>query len=132
DDSGNTTDADDLKFMSDYGIKYCHNDSSGDYWAGAAELCGGTSKMASMADLAKIADYVYNTSGTGAHDNVYDLTFDPTKAAELGLPSPTFYLWSGEEDDSYYAYIREFSPGFTGWTNYGRNGYDLLAVCLGN
>ncbi|MBQ8168774.1 hypothetical protein IJZ97_05095, partial [bacterium] len=96
----------------------------------AAELCGGTSKMASGAQLGSIADYVYNTSGTGT-SNKYSLTFDSTKAAELGLPSPSFYLWSGEEDDSTYAYARGFNSNYTGWNNGYRDSGGLV-VCLGD
>ena len=54
---GTSTDPEDQKFMSDYGIK-CMNPLYGtsDYWAGAVELCGGADKMASQSDLVKIAN----------------------------------------------------------------------------
>ncbi len=125
---GTSTDPEDQKFMSDYGIQYCYNGN--DYWAGAAELCGGTDKMASMAQLAEIANYVYNTSGIGAKQNVSSLTFDPTKAAELGLPSPTFYLWSGEEVSMASAYLRDFNSTGTNRSIYSRYNSGLLAVCI--
>jgi len=130
---GTSTDPEDQKFMSDYGIK-CMNPSYGtnDYWAGAVELCGGTDKMASMAQLAEIANYVYNTSGIGAKQDVSSLTFDATKASELGLPSPSFYLWSGEESSSYFAYFRSFNSTLTSWLYNDRNYSNPLAVCLGD
>ena len=137
---GNTTDADDLAFMSKYGIKKCLSPdwSTEDYWAGAVELCGGTSKMASMAQLGNIASYVYDTT-VGAKDDVgingdeTEITYDPTKAAEIGLPSsPSFYLWSGEEISAYGACDRYFNSDNTGWT-YDSRGYSgRLAVCLGD
>ncbi|MBQ8168391.1 hypothetical protein IJZ97_03135, partial [bacterium] len=139
DASGNTTDADDLAFMSKYGISKCMSSDYGtdDYWAGAAELCGGTSKMASMVDLAKIANYVYNTdivgektdNGSGYDDA--DISYDSTKAAELGLPSSAgFFLWSGEETDSGSAYSRYFGSDNT--DGYYRISSGGLVVCLGD
>jgi len=134
DENGNTTDPDDLAFMSKYGLKYCMNSDFGtnDYWAGAVELCGGTDKMASMAQLAEIANYVYNTSGIGAKQDVSSLTFDTTKATELGLPSPDFYLWSGEEYNSSNVYYRRFNSTNTVWNYNGRGNSNQLAVCLGD
>ncbi len=99
DSSGNTTDPDDLKFMNKYGISKCMSSDIGksDYWAGAAELCGGTSKMASLAHLAKIADYVYSTSGIGAKQNVSNLTIDEIKASEVGFATSSLSIWASEE-----------------------------------
>ncbi|MBQ8168141.1 hypothetical protein IJZ97_01835, partial [bacterium] len=125
--------------ISTHGIQACNYDT--DYWAGAVKACGGTSKMASMAQLGNIAAYVYNQSSIGAKDDVgidYDgteITFDSTKAAELGLPSSAgFCLWSGEERDSNLAYSRTFASDYTEWdSNYGyRYTSPLLAVCLGD
>jgi len=85
-----------------------------------------------MAQLAEIANYVYNTSGIGAKQDVSSLTFDTTKATELGLPSPNFYLWSGEEDGSYDAYFSYFNSTATGWDYGCRDFSSPLAVCLGD
>ena len=130
---GTSTDPEDQKFMSDYGIK-CMNPSYGtnDYWAGAVELCGGTDKMASQSDLVKIANYVYNTDSVTATGITSGLTFDATKASELGLPSPSFYLWSGEESSSDNAYSRGFSSTDTIRANSSRSFSSRLAVCLGD
>ncbi len=130
---GTSTDPEDQKFMSDYGIK-CMNPSYGtyDFWAGAVELCGGTSKMASGSDLAKIANYIYNISSVKATGSPSGLTFDATKAAELGLPSPSFYLWSGEENSTDDVYYRHFSSTRTSWNYDGRYNSYWLAVCLGD
>ena len=130
---GTSTDPEDQKFMSDYGIK-CMNPNYGtnDYWAGAAKLCGGTDKMASQSDLVKIANYVYNTDSVTATGTTSSLTFDTTKAAELGLPSPSFYLWSGEERSAGNACGRDFYSSGTYWYGYNRSSSNLLAVCLGD
>ena len=113
-----------------YGINACSSDN--DYWAGAVKLCGGTDKMASTAQLGKIAAYVYNKDSIGAEEEVSGLTFDPAKAAELGLPSPSFYLWSGEEDSTTFAYSRLFNS--TNTRRYPDYRYlsNSLAVCLGD
>ncbi len=133
DTEGNTSDTDDLAFMSKFGISKCMNSMLGtyDYWAGAAELCGGTDKMASAADLGKIAAYVYNKDSIGAQDTVDGLSFNENKAAELGLPSPTLYLWSSDEISANEASDRYFYTGKTGVSSYYRvMGGGRLAVCL--
>ncbi len=128
---GTSTDPDDIAVMQKYGIR-CLDPALGtnDYWAGAVELCGGTDKMATGADLAKIANYVYNTDSVTSTGSTSSLTFDPTKAAELGLPSPDFYLWSGEEGSAYYASSRNFYSTNTLWSRYDRHYSALLAVCV--
>ncbi len=136
DASGNTTDPDDLAFMSKYGINKCmtSNRTGGDYWAGAAELCGGTDKMASMDELGKIAAYVYNQNSINPLQNISNLTFDTSKGIELGLPSSAnFYLWSGEEANEYDAKGKYFNLTSTGWSSYYRyNSFStiILAVCV--
>ena len=129
---GNTTDPDDLAFMSKYGISKCISSDIGpnDYWAGAAELCGGTSKMANMADLGKIAAYVYNKDNIGANAYITDLTLYTAKASELGLPSSGFSIWSGEEDSEYDASLRLFNSTNTSHASYNRNNRNRLAVCV--
>ncbi len=108
-----------------YGIQACEYDK--DYWAGAVKQCGGTDKMPTMAQLGQLASLLYEGNPTvGAKDNVSDLTYNA-----LGFPEPSFYLWSGEEDSSTFAYSRYFYPTDTGWYTDDR---DLTneAVCLGD
>ena len=134
-DDGITTNADDLAFMSKYGISKCCNligcNSYGDYWAGAAQLCGGVNKMASLNDLAKIAGYIYGKS-MASNEEVSGVTFDPTKAAELGLPStPSFYLLSGEGYAGNTMFTRLFETDSTTWDDLSRfKDSDALAVCV--
>ncbi|MBQ8168449.1 hypothetical protein IJZ97_03435, partial [bacterium] len=116
--------------ISTHGIQACEYDE--DYWAGAVKACGGTSKMAKESDLTKIANYVYNRTdiSTGYIDG---LTYDSTKATEIGLPSSaSFFVWSGEEDVGNYAYTRIFSSDFTEWSNGYRYFSGGLVVCLGD
>jgi len=122
-----------------YGINACYFDN--DYWAGAVKACGGTSKMPTMAQIAEIANYVYNTDIIGAKtDNgaIFDgntLTLDTAKATSLGFTldsSNAFAVWSSEEVAASNAYNRYFSPPGSGWGNNYRNFSTPQAVCLGD
>ena len=115
----------------DLGIKECYYDN--DYWAGAVKACGGVSKMPTMAQIADIANYVYNTSGIGATTQ-RDLTLDYDKVEELGFfPGSYFYVWSGEEYGSGIGYGRRgFYSTSTSWSYTYRNNSNPQAVCIGD
>ncbi len=113
-----------------YGIKSCSFDT--DYWAGAVKQCGGISKMASMTQLAEIANIVYNTSEIGANQNVTDLTYSQINASQLGLPSAGFYIWSSDESSGTFAYRRVFSANYSSSLNTYRNVKNQLVICLDN
>jgi len=132
DAEGNTTDPDDLVFMSKYGIQNCLSSHWGtdDYWAGAVELCGGISKMLDMSQLAGIANYVYNTNNIGINSEIEDIIFDNAKANELGLPSPSFYLLSGQEDSNIQTPNRSFSLNSTSRSYYSRKNQGGIVICI--
>ena len=114
------------------GIKECYYDN--DYWAGAVKQCGGVSKMPTMAQLGELASQMYvGNPSVGAKQDVYNLTFDTNSstAKSLGL-TPSFYVWSGEENNSNSAYYRGFGSSNTGWSNGYRDGSGHVAVCLGD
>ena len=111
------------------GIKYCNFDD--DYWAGAVKQCGGVSKMPTMDDLGKLASQLYKGNPTiNAYRDYSNLQWDQDAATALGFTSPNFYLWSGEEPNSHYAYVRDF--GSTGSIyGYGTRGDSFRqAVCI--
>ena len=114
------------------GIKACFYDD--DYWAGAVKQCGGVNNLPTMADLGKMASAIYEGNPSiGAKQNISGLTYKPGTATSLGLPEPSFSLWSGEEGTSRGAYGRDFYPAASGWsTYYGRNNSSVQAVCLGD
>ena len=116
------------QIKSSLGIKNCSLNT--DYWAGAVKACGGISKMASMAQLAKIANYIYNTDKVAAKNDVSNITFNTTRATELGIPASSFF-WSNEENNSYSAFYRSFFNTGSYWNESGREGDAPLAVCLG-
>ena len=114
------------------GIKGCYDDD--DYWAGAVKQCGGVSKMPTMAQLGELASQLYiGNPSVGVKQDVYNLTFDTNSstAKSLGL-TPTFFVWSGEEDGRYYAFYRTFFSSYTEWRNYDRGSSFNVAVCLGD
>ena len=85
------------------GIKNCYYDN--DYWAGAVKQCGGVNNLPTMADLGKLASAIYKGNpSVGAKQDVNNLAYESGTATSLGLPEPSFYLWSGEERNSGYAY----------------------------
>ena len=113
------------------GIKACNYES--DYWAGAVKQCGGKSNMPTMADLGKMASAIYEGNPTiGAKQDVSGLTYKPGTATSLGLPEPSFILWSGEEGSSSYACHRDFFPGASPWYYNHRNTSSYQTVCLGD
>ena len=114
------------------GINRCYYDN--DYWAGAVKQCGGVSKMPTMAQLGELASQLYVGNPTiGAKQDKDNIQFDSNSstAKALGL-TPSFCLWSGEENSSYYAYYRIFSTTYSHWSYYARNYSYFQAVCLGD
>ena len=116
------------------GIKYCRTYDDRDYWGGAVKQCKDQGKkLPTGAQLAELASQLYVGNPTiGATEDRYDIKFDPysSTAKSLGL-RPYFYLWSGEEYSSGYAYLRDFSTTRSGWGNgYNRSGSGAQAVCI--
>lgn len=126
------TECEELK--GDLRISKCHSSSLPDYWAGAVKACGGVSKMPTAAQLAEIVNYVYNTSGIGAKEDVSHSTLDTDKVVELGFTHSNGYfdVWSGEEYVSDMAYVRRCGPTFAYWGGYNRYNPAPLAVCIGD
>ena len=88
--------------------------------------------MPTMAQVADIANYVYNTSDIGAKDNVQNLTLDYDKAAELGFTGTNFDIWSGEESGGSAAGNRHFGSNASYADNSTRVYTTLLTVCIGD
>ena len=91
--------------------------------------------MPTMAQLGELASQLYVGNPTiGAKEDKYNIQFDtnsPTAKA-LGL-TPSFYLWSGEENSSYYAYGRYFYTTSSYWHDDSTRSISITqAVCLGD
>ena len=111
------------------GIENCYLNY--DYWAGAVKQCGGVNNMPTMSDLGKLASAIYKGNpSVGAKQDVENLTYIAGTATSLGLPEPSFYLWSGEENNSDDAYYRGFYSPNTYWGYGDRHNSAIQAVCL--
>ena len=115
-----------------YGIKACYHDT--DYWAGAVKQCGHVDKLPTQDQLQEISDYIYKDVPQVSGE--YDTAMLTERTASLGLPEITqnssFYMWSGEEYSSDFAYRRSFYSD--GSDSYAFSRYIGLfrAVCLGD
>ena len=119
----------------DLGISSCFYDN--DYWAGAVKACGGINNMPTESQLIDLAKYVYNTDSiNGGTSTTRGLTLDTTKASQflsaIGTGYDYFYVWSGQEFNSYIADIRTFYSTSTGWSSTSRYSSSTFAVCLGD
>lgn len=118
----------------DLNIKSCHYDN--DYWAGAVKACGGVSKMPTMAQIAEIANYVYDKSDIGASTIMIYLKLDYDKVSELGFSATkgsTLYIYSGEEYDYQSSHFRIFESSATSAKSWGfaiRSSNKAQAFCL--
>ena len=89
-----------------------------------------------MAQLAEIANYVYNTSGIGSYEEVSDLTLDYNKVTKLGFSaisgSSVFYVWAGggQNYSNTSATVRYFAPTYTRYYLSNRNSGFMQAICL--
>ena len=115
------------------GIRDCRFNN--DYWAGAVKQCGGVKNMPTMADLGKIASAIYKGNPTvGADQDISNLTYESGTATSLGLPEPTFSLWSDRETSDSNTKFRSFAPTYTMHYNVdiSRNKSNVHAICLGD
>ena len=121
------------------GISWCNMSSSGtSYWAAAVKACGGVSKMPNSAQLAEIANFVYDTNIIGANTSNgidYDdefISYNYSKASALGLPNPEFTLWSSDNINSTARKHRMFSDYFTESSMSNHSDSSVLVLCLGD
>ena len=113
-------------------VQYCYNGN--DYWAGAVKACGGINNMPSQDQLTQLANYIYNTDSVSSSGTTSGLAMDTTKASQFLSASPyssSFFVWSGQENSSDYAYGRGFHSTYTSWSSFARDSH-ALAVCLDN
>ena len=120
-----------------HGIRECYYEE--DYWAGAVKQCGGTNKMPTLVQLAKLAEELYlKSDGTkpsiSAIENVGNLVFQinsPTvKSLQIFVP---FGLWSGEEGSKEFAHRRWYDENNSIWYSYAyaqRYGTVTKAICI--
>ena len=133
DSSGQTTNAEDLAFMSKYGINKCQSSyyQTADYWADAVVQCGGADKIPTVAQLADLGNYLYNRTDLTSYKT--GLTLDVEKASSLGFNNPSngFNIWiaEGNDDTAHIAWSWSFGTTRFG-QNYGSSYSDTLAICV--
>jgi len=122
--------SEDQAYMQKYGLDYCY--PGDDYFAKAAEVCGGIDKMTQISDLITIAEYIYGTSDINEESYQSGLTIS-VQPSSLGLPAPEFWIWAGAETTyRISAYNRYFASDYTGNTGLNRNNSSGWAICLGD
>ncbi len=145
DTKGNTTDPDDLAFMSKYEINTCMSSSNGtnDYWAGAIAACGGKDKMPTMVQLAELTTYMYDgmiASSEGntncPKDDSGNLTNcrNDNRTLSLGFPLSDFHVWAGDAQSSAERVLyRHFESERAGVTSGFRHGsWRMYTLCVDN
>ena len=142
---GTSNDPEDLALMSELGLQYCmpdpgYNRPNIDYWAGAVKACGGVSKMATSAQLADIANYLYDTNNIASDDQNYNLKRNEEKTKSLGFSSldssDRFYIWSSTGYSQTYADYRVMSPDSVTTCSpcirHSMGSNEMYTVCTGN
>ena len=125
-----------VEFQSQFGVScMAWNDDEEpgpDYWGGAIRACGGKSKLPTAAQLAEIANYLYDTDEIAA-DGYYDnLNLNIERAASLGFNTDGwFYIWgSGEYESSFSAFHRTFGHNDSNSGSTGRDRDNAYAICI--
>ena len=109
---------------------WCNNNN--EYWAGAVKACKDQGKkLPSQSDLVEIAKVLYPNQTINSNGWTDNLTYTAGTATSLGFSEPDFYLWSGEEYSSHYAYSRFFFTRRSEWSSSSRDSSGGQAVCLG-
>ena len=122
---------------SELGLSYCCPTSvcpnNNDYYAGAAKACGGKSHLPSLAQLATLANDLYNTSGIGESTCKAFLTLDTDKASAFisVYGDKLFTIWANKEYNGGFAENRYFYSQDTGQDDLDRY-RTYLAVCVEN
>ena len=112
------------------GIKECHYNN--DYFAAAAEKCGGVQNLPTEDDLYELSKTIYPNCDDST--KVCDGTADFSKLPESfsGLGSSWNYLWSGREYNASIAYHRYFGSSGSYRSNNSRYISGFRAVCVGD
>ena len=112
------------------GITACNYDN--DYFAAAAEKCGGVQNLPTEDDLYELAKKVYPTcdDNTKRCDGTPDFSQLPDSFSGLG--SSWCALWSGSEKSAANASSRTFRSSYSGRNTTGRYISSFWAVCVGD
>ncbi len=110
------------------GITACNYDN--DYFAAAAEKCGGVQNLPTEDDLYELAKKSNCNDSTQLCDGTPDFSQLPESFSGLG--SSWYTLWSGSEKSADSAYGRYFDSSFSNSHYRDRYPSNFRAVCVGD
>ncbi len=114
------------------GIKACNYDN--DYFAAAAEKCGGVQNLPTEDDLYELAKKVYGESNCNDSTQRCDGTPDFSQLPDSfsGFGSSWYNLWLGSERSAGSAYGRHFYSSYSFRDSNARYNSSFRAVCVGD
>jgi len=115
------------------GLQYCR-EGGNDYFAAAAEKCGGVQNLPTEDDLYELAKKVYGESNCNDSTQRCDGTPDFSQLPESfsGLGSSWYSLWSGSDTSARSARSRHFHSSDSYRSTNGRNFSSFRVVCVGD
>ena len=121
------------EYASKFGIKNCYYDN--DYWASAAEACGGADKLPTEQQLTDLANYLYNSDKVTQAGTTSNLKMDMEKLSLFNFTldsSNIFVVWSNNEANGQYTYSRYFHKTRSGQRYSTRETNNHYTLCIGN
>ena len=112
------------------GIKACNYDN--DYFAAAAEKCGGVQNLPTEDDLYELSKTIYPNCDDSTKYCSGTPDFSKLPESFSGLGSSWYYLWSGREYSANNAYYRYFYSSNSSRNHKRRSGSSFRAVCVGD
>ena len=113
------------------GIKDCRPGGD-DYFAAAAEKCGGVQNLPTEDDLYELSKTIYPTCDDSTKYCSGTPDFSKLPESFSGLGSSWYHLWSGSESGAYSAYTRDFNGLRSRRNNSNRKYSSFRAVCVGD
>ncbi len=108
------------------GIEKCSSNNS-DYWGGAVKACNGINNLPTMETLSQIATIIYEGNPIiDSYENRENLVYIAGSASSIGLPEPTFALWSNEESGYYRRFLANYTEATPVWRGYS----GVRAMCI--
>ena len=111
------------------GLQYCS--AADDYFAAAAEKCGGVQNLPTEDDLYELAKKIYPSCNDSSKSCTGTPIFSQLPASFSGLGSTWFNLWSGSQNGA-SAYTRNFDTSYSYRNAVVHNKSSLRVVCVGD
>ena len=112
------------------GIKECGYDN--DYFAAAAEKCGGVQNLPTEGDLYELSKTIYPACDDSTKSCSGTADFSKLPESFSGLGSSWYTLWAAHETNATNASRRHFYPTSTNYAGSGTRSQSWMAVCVGD